>query len=308
MLRPAPPRTGLVVALAALLLAPACSGAPTPPPPSKVTQAEHHLALPAQPPRLARDPNSPFHRPDLVAPPPRSEPQLPPADIEAAIAAAKTARAAGDSFEATNQLYRCANKVPRHTRCEGELAMLLFDTPNHEQAARYYLEQAVADDDPSADADFYRRLGDTLRRAPDWAGAAVAFERMIARTPEPAAADFALLATTLQGVPGREADAAAALHRAFELDPKRLDWLRDEAVLLSQIHERRAEALDMLTRYRDAIAGSDPGKLAEVERQIGDLQYSLEKTPAAAPAPPSTAPTGGKKQRPPRAPAPAGAG
>lgn len=293
MPRPAPADAAVAsprrsaLALAALLLATACGGSPAPPPPSKVTEAKHHLAGPAQPPRLAHDPQSPFRHPDHVAPPPRSEPQLPPAELEAAVAAAQTARAAGDTFEATNQLYRCANKVPKHTRCEGELAMLLFDTPNHEQAARYYLTEAMADDDPTADADFYRRLADTLRRVPDWAAAALALERTLARTPEPAAADFALLATTLQGVPGREAEAAAALHRAFELDPKQLDWLRDEAILLSQIHERRAEALAMLVRYRDAIADTEPDKLPEVERQISDLKYDLEKSPPAAPAPPA---------------------
>jgi tetratricopeptide (TPR) repeat protein len=284
------------VALAALLLAGACGGAPTPPAPTKVGEAQHHLAQPARP---ARDPDSLLRQPNLQAPPPRSEPQLPPEEVEAALAAAKTALAAGDAFEATNQLYRCANKVPKHTRCEGELAIVLLDTPNHEVAARHYLAQAIADDDPSADADFYRRLADALRRAPDWPAAAVALERMLARTPEPAVADVALLATTLQGVAGREADAAAALHRAFELDPERLDFLRDEGILLAQIPARRAEALATLTRYRDAIAGSEPDRLPELERQIAELKADLEKSPPPAPARP-----GSDKQRGPTAPAP----
>lgn len=289
------PRTGLR-ALAALLLAGACGGAPTPPAPTKVAEAKHHLAQPVRP---ARDANSQLRQPNEEVPPPRSEPQLPPAEVEAAIAAAKTALAAGDKFEATNQLYRCANKVPKHTRCEGELAIVLLDTPNHEAAARHYLEQAIADDDPTADADFYRRLADALRRAPNWPAAAVALERTIARSPEPAAADVALLATTLQGVAGREADAAAALHRAFELDPKRLDYLRDEAILLAQIPARRAEALPILTRYRDAIAGSEPDRLPELERQIAELRADLEKSPAPAPARP-----GERDERGPTAPAP----
>jgi tetratricopeptide (TPR) repeat protein len=296
-LAPAVARTGHPLALTALLLAGACGGAPTPPPPTKVAEAKHHLA---EPPRQARDASGPFNTPSLDAPPPRSEPQLPPAELDAALSAAKAARAAGDTFEATNQLYRCANKVPKHTRCEGELGMILLDTPNHEKAARHYLEQAIADDDPSADAEFYRRLADALRRAPSWPSAAVALERMIARTPAPAAEDHALLATTLQGVPGREADAAAALHRAFELDPKKLDYLRDEALLLSQIAQRRAEALAVLTRYRDAIASSAPDQLPAIERQIGELKDLLDDRPkTAAPAPPA----GSDKQRGPAAPA-----
>lgn len=288
------PRTGLR-ALAALLLAGACGGAPTPPAPSKVSEAKHHLAQPVPPPR---DPNSPLRAPNLEPPPPRSEPQLPPEEVEAAVAAAKTAFAAGDKFEATNQLYRCANKVPKHTRCEGELAIILIDTPNHGVTARHYLAEAIADDDPTADADFYRRLADALRRAPDWASAAVALERMLARTPEPAAADVALLATTLQGVPGREVDAAAALHRAFELAPAQLEYLRDEGLLLAQIPERRAEALAILTRYRDSIADTEPDRLPALERQIAELKLDLERSPPAPARPASD------KQRGPTAPAP----
>lgn len=264
MLRPA------TAALAVVLLA-ACGGTPTPPPPTKVTDARQP---PGAAPRV-ESARSPFRHPDKDPPPPRSQPQIPAAEIDAALAAAAAARAAGDTSEILRLLNPCANKVPKHTRCEGELALALAVSPHRKAETRYYLEQAIADDDPSADADFYRRLAQTLRQAPMWPEAAVAFERMIARLPAPTAADYVLLAETLQGIPNREADAAAALHRAFELAPDNLDHLRDEGLLLAQLPDRRAEALPILERYRDAIHSTEPDKLAAVDNVLERLRAEL---------------------------------
>lgn len=277
-----------------------CGGSPAPPAPTKVSEAKHLLA---DPPRTPRDPNTPFRRPDREKPLPRSEPQIPADQIDAALAAASDAKARGQSFEAALALWPCANKVPQHVRCEGELGLVLLEFPQRAAEASYYLEQAVAADDPTADADFYRRLGDGLRKVPLAYEASVAYQRMIARLPAPASADWALLAATLQGVPGRDEEAAAALHRAFELDPQQLDLLRDEALLLAQIEERRAEALALLTRYRDSVAEIAPDKAQAASRQIVTLQVDLEKNPPAAPAAPAApAPGGGQQRRKPAAP------
>lgn len=268
-------------------------GSPAPPAPTKVSESKHVLSEPQRPP--PRDPDSPFRRPDKEKPLPRSEPQIPADEITAALAAADKARAAGDPMGAALALWPCANKVPQHVRCEGELGMLLAEQPNRRYESNYYLEQAIAEDDPTADADFYRRMAGALRKVPMFREAGVAYQRMIARLPAPAAADFAQLAEVLQGVPDNEAQAAAALHRAFELDPTQLDYLRDEGLLLAQVFDRRAEALALLKRYRDAVAKSAPDKAAVVDRNIDGLEYELAKD---APAPPPLeTKAGGNKQR-----------
>ena len=275
MLRHAPAAVvALTLALGSVLVLGAC-GSPAPPAPTKVSESTHVLAQPQRPP--PRDPNSPFRRPDKEKPLPRSEPQIPAEEIAAALAAADKARAAGNATEAALALWPCANKVPQHIRCEGELGMLLADQPNRRYESNYYLEQAIAEDDPTADAEFYRRMAGALRKVPLFREAGVAYERMIARLPAPTADDFAQLADVLQGVPDREAAAAAALHRAFELDPSKLDYLRDEGLLLAQIVDRRAEALALLKRYRDAVARASPDKAAEIDRNIGTLEYEIEK-------------------------------
>ena len=279
----------LAVTFAATL---AACGAPAPPAPTKVSESTHVLA---EPQRVPRDPDSPFRRPDREKPLPRSEPQIPPDQLTAALDAAAAARAVGNHLGTALALYPCANKVPQHIRCEGELGMALAMEPNRRFEANYYLEQAIAQDDPTADADFYRRMAEALRLVPLFREAGVAYERMIARTPAPVADDFARLAEVLQGVPDREAEAAAALHKAFELDPTRLEFLRDEGLLLAQIFERRAEALAILTRYREAVATSAPDKAAAIDRNISNLQYELEKD--APPTPPETKAGGAGRRR-----------
>lgn len=271
MLRPAP-----AVLAAALLVA--CGGTPTPPPPTEVVDASQ---LPLVPPRTPPTAASPFHHPDKEPPPARSEPQIPAAELDAALAAAAAARAAGDTLEVTRLLFPCANKIPKHIQCEGELAIALAGYAPRKAEARYYLEHAVADDDPTADADFYARLAAAMLKMPMWPEAAVALQRRIARLPEPTAADHVALAAVLQGIPKRTSEAAAALQRAFELDPGQLDHLRDAGILLSQLPERRAEALAMLTRYRDAVRTTEPEKLSTVQAQIEQLEAESAAPPPA---------------------------
>ncbi|PCC72032.1 hypothetical protein SAMN02745121_08239 [Nannocystis exedens] len=280
MLRPA-------VLVAALLAA--CGGTPTPPPPTKVEVSSH----PAEPQPVARDAHNPFRRADRDPPPPRSEPQLPQAELDKALAAAAAARAAGNDVEVTQALLPCANKIPKSTRCEGELALVLAKSPGHKAESDYYLKHAIADDDPSADADFYGRLAEALRVAPMLPEAAVALQRRIARLPEPSAADWVALAEVLQGVPRREAEAAEALQRAFELDPSQLKYLRDAGELLSQVPGRGAEALVILERYRDSIRTTEPEALRELDRRIAQVRAETGQPPA-----PSTPPAQGKRAKP----------
>ncbi|WP_434420067.1 tetratricopeptide repeat protein [Nannocystis pusilla] len=281
MLRPA-----VLVAAAALFAA--CGGTPTPPPPTRVEISSH----PAEHQPPPRDAHNPFRRADRDPPPPRSEPQLPPAELDQALAAAAAARAAGDNVEVTQALLPCANKIPKSTRCEGELALVLAKSPGHRAESDYYLKHAIADDDPAADADFYGRLAEALRVAPMLPEAAVALQRRIARLPEPTAADWAALAEVLQGVPRREAEAAEALQRAFERDPSQLKYLRDAGELLSQVPGRGAEALVILERYRDSIRTTEPEALPALDRRIAQVRAETGQ-PAA-----STAPAQGKSAKP----------
>lgn len=273
MLRPAP-----VVLVAASLFA--CGGTPAAPPPTPVEDTKHAAA----PQRKTRDPHNPFRLADRDPPPPRSEPQIPAADVEAALAAAAAARAAGDDIETMRVLLPCANKVPKHTRCEGELAIVLARYPARKAEADYYLKHAIADDDPSADADFYARLAEALKAAPMWPEASVALQRRIDRLPEPSADDYTALAHVLQGVPGRELDAAIALQRAFELEPGQLDHLRDAGLLLGQLPDKAAEAVAMLERYRDAVKSTEPEKVVGIEQRIAQLRAGLDAPAPSAPA------------------------
>ncbi|WAS95136.1 hypothetical protein [Nannocystis punicea] len=281
MLRPA-------VLVAALLAA--CGGTPTPPPPTKVEASAH----PSEQQPVPRDAHNPFRRADRDPPPPRSEPQLPQAELDQALAAAAAARAAGNDVEVTQVLLPCANKIPRSTRCEGELALVLAKSPGHKAETDYYLKQALADDDPTADADFYGRLAQALRAAPMLPEAAVALQRRIARLPEPTAPDWVALAEVLQGLPRREADAAEALQRAFELAPGELKYLHDAGELLSQVPGRSAEALTILERYRDSIRTTEPDALPALERRIAQVRAEAGQAPAPAP---TTAPAQGKSAK-----------
>src|SRR5690606_24945929 len=120
----------------------ACGGTPAAPPPTRVSDARHLPGFqPPAPPAEA----SPFRNPTKEPPPPRSQPQLPPAELDAALAAAAAARAACDENTAMLRLFGCANTIPKHVRCEGELAMILAKYPSPKAEARYYLEQAVID-------------------------------------------------------------------------------------------------------------------------------------------------------------------
>ncbi len=263
--------------LAVALLA---CGPPPAPAPSKVSENGNLLANNRPTPVLP----SPFVNPNEEPPPPRSEPQLPPEELAAVLAKAEGERKIDALVQSSLTLRQCANKVPQSVRCEGELAALLAKTPRHRYEAEYYLTQAIGADDPALDADYYRRLGEGLRVRGRYEDAATAFTRMIERTPKPTAADHALLATVLQGVPSRLSDAADQLRKAYELDPTRHEWLRDEAILLGQQPDKIAQAIARFEEFKTKTTAADV--IADTDRRIGELQYELSAVKEAPSEPP----------------------
>lgn len=266
----------------------ACS-APPPPEPTKVTDQTKNLPL--NKPRS--DVPSPFRHPANEAPSPRSEPQLAPAELEAAIADAATALAGGDEMTATVRLRACANKVPQSIRCEGELAMLLSKHRRHKAEARYYIDQALAADDPGLDEAYYRRLGLALKERGLAADSLIAFERMMQRI-TPTAADWWLLSEALQGVPDRTAEAAEAARKAYELDPTQLEWLRVEAILVGRAPDKIAQSIALFEEYKSKV--KDPEQLADADRKIAELR-ALDRAISAAETK-QRGPTGPRKPAP----------
>lgn len=259
----------------ALAAAAACSE-PPPPNPTKLSQ-EPSALVPEKPPR-SEEP-VPFYNPDLEPPPPRSEPQLPPAELASTLAAVDEALKVGDTMTAMSTLRACANKVPQNVRCEGELAMLLLKKKRFKAEANYYVEQALAADDPGLDDAYYRRFGAAMVAIGRVKEGALAYERMIARS-TPTADDWHLLAVALQGVPERLADAVAASRKAYELDPSHPEWLREEAILLGQIPDKIAQAIARFEEYKTKV--KDPELVADTDRRIEELRR-LENDKAAQP-------------------------
>jgi tetratricopeptide (TPR) repeat protein len=274
------PAGAWILALATL----ACACSTPPPPPSKLAEAESPIQEAALP---KSEVESPFRPPNKEPPLPRSAPQLPPEELAAALNRADEARKIGDNVNLAAALRSCANKIPQNVRCEGELGALLASSPRFKYEADYYLDEAVAAaDDPALDAAYYRRLGQALRDKGRFADAAVAYQRMIDRSTPASAEDYNLLATVLQGAPDRLYEAAEALRRAYELDPTRIEWVRDQAILLGQTPDKLPRAIELFEEFKSRTR--DPDLLAETDRRIGELKYQLERLGAADPG--ATAP------------------
>ncbi len=308
MLRLAP-AGAWILALAALACGTLACGGPPPPPPSKLSEAVSPIQAPPKPTPTVE---SPFRPPSKEPPLPRSEPQLAPAELAAALASAEESRKIGDDVSAAATLRSCANKIPQHVRCEGELAILLARQPRFKYEADYYLDQVVnasADPaaaspgpdskpaspagptdpglngpaDPGLDATYYRRFGEALRDKGRFADAAVAYQRMIDRSAVPSAADYEQLALALQGVPGSLHEPAEALRRAYELDPTRIEWVREQAILLGQTVDQLPRAIELFEEYKTRT--KDPEMLADSDQRIGELKQLLARlTPTPADA------------------------
>jgi len=262
----------------ALVVATAACSDPPPPKPTKVSELAKAAERPTTP--------SPFRNPDIDTPLPRSEPQLPPAELAATLAAVDESLKIGDTSAAIVTLRSCANKVPQSVRCEGELAMLLGKLKRHNAEARYFLDQAINADDPALDDAYYRRFGAAMMSRGLAKEGSVAFERMIARS-KPTAADWYLLSEALQGVPEKLPEAAEAAGKAYALDPSHPEWLRTEAILLSQMPDKIAQAITRFEEYKAKI--KDPDLQQDTDRRIAELR-TIEPAPADTKPPAVTKP------------------
>ncbi len=261
---------GLSIAFSTALFA--CGGGP----PSASKKLESAAApLVVAPERVsAKNPASPFRKPSFEAPLPRSEPQVSEDRLTEILALAESEIATGNTHGAILELRKCANKVPASARCEGTLGQLLVDIPLRRAECRYYLAEAARADDALADAAFYGALGVALMGQGYYEDAATAYQRRIDRGAAQAA-DYESLATALQGLQGRQEDAAEALRRAFELDPTRIDDLHDEGVLRGQLPGQAKQAAKLLREFLARSADLGP-RAVTLEARIAELEAVAE--------------------------------
>ncbi len=126
-------------------------------------------------------------------------------------------------------------------------------------------------------AKLYTNLGNALFLRQDYVGAAAAFENAVSPTRGAPGAyqNWANLADTLNWIPGREAQARAAYHKARELLAPRLARAPDDVLLVSRmgLYAARTGAAadaDKLLRHALALAPNNP----DVHFRVG-LAYEL---------------------------------
>ncbi len=262
--RALPPSTAL-----ALLATLGCSGGSSAPAPKKVSEG----ALIEPPKRPLK--TGPFRDPRIEPPPPRSEPQLAPAELDKTLASARALVEEGQLDRAILTLRTCANKVPASGRCEGELAMLLADKKGYKAEFKYYLAQASETDDPKADADFYRRLAKTAQDKGDFLAGAQAMRFALDRGADDAA-DHAFYAECLSGEQDTLPDAIAAYRAALAKDPEQHRWRYDMGSLLAQTGHP-LEAITELRTFLQATEGQDERRDAKIRAWIAELQAQADR-------------------------------
>lgn len=222
----------------------------------------------APPPKAEAEPG-PFRHPDEDPPPERSGEQLAPEELEAALKEAREQIAKGDKLAAIRTLRKCANKLEPSPRCEGEYGIAMWEVGRHKVYARSFVEAAASMDDAKADADFWRRLGDTATEMARFAAAANAYTQMVFVGGR-SADDYKKLAGALLGKKADVKEAIEALRKGYEADPKRHDLLFDIAILTAQIPDR-ARARELLVEYLEKTEGEDPKRDASVKARIEEL-------------------------------------
>jgi len=279
---------GLGLSLGTASVFPACGGS-TATAPTKIEDAPASLVVAPERPQ-AKDPASPFRKPSKEPPPPRSEPQVSDARLAELLAEAETLVANGDRNGATLVLRECANKVPISPRCEGALGQLLVGIALRRAECRYYLAEAARVDDPQADAEFYRELGDALMGQSLYEDAASAYQRRIGRGAAEAE-DYGLLATALQGLADRQEEAADALKEAFSLDPTKIEYLHDEGVLRGQVPGQAKQAAALLREFLARSTDADDARVLKLEARIVELEAVAAEESAAKGAGSPASPT-----------------
>lgn len=242
------------------------------PEPTKIGERTTLVSPPKAPPK---DPRGPFRHPDTEPPPPRAEAQVEAAALTAILTGAEASRAAGDPDAAIHELRRCANKVPQSAPCEALLGVLLTVHPNRRAEAGYYLGEAARSDDPELQGPVARELAEVLVSRTMFAEAIQVLERRLEREGT-TTADLLLLAQALQGIAGREGEAADTLARAFALDPTQIQWLHDEAVLRGQVPGQARRAAALLKEYLARAHGREPEIAAKIEVRIRELEATAD--------------------------------
>jgi len=250
--------------LFALVLAgAACRSDPAP------TKVDDPAALVSAPTRDKVD--TPFIDPDTEPPPPRTDAQIEPGALAAAIDAARAAIASGNVPHALVQLQRCLNKVPISPACEGLYAATLLEERKQRAWARHFLHEAVSAADASVPDELLRKLGRLAGHNARFQDGAAAFELLVARGTA-TADDYIELAHALQADETRKLQAIEVLEKAYELAPTRHDLLLERAVLTAR-NDREA-AIVLFEQYKQVMA-DDPKQVAIAQRRIENLRREL---------------------------------
>lgn len=215
--------------------------------------------------------DTPFLDPDTDPPPPRTDPQIEPGALAAAIDGANAAIASGDVPHALVQLQRCLNKVPISATCEGLYAATLLEERKQRVWARHFLHEAVIAADASVPDELLRKLGRLAGHNARFEDGARAFELLVARGTAKAE-DYIELAHALQADETRKLQAIEVLEKAYALAPTRHDLLLELAVLTSR-NDRKA-AIVLFEQYKRVMA-DDPTQVAIAERRLENLRREL---------------------------------
>jgi tetratricopeptide (TPR) repeat protein len=216
--------------------------------------------------------DTPFFDPDKEPPGPRSGDLPPPEEVAKLLGNARTQVAQGRPATAITFLRRCANKIPASVACEAELGILFTERGSARAHGRYYLAEAANVDDPSVDADTYRRVARTAEKAAQYETAAAAWGVVVGRE-RATAEDFFAYAQALQADPARRGEAVDALTRVYELDPTHYEAVRDRGILQAQLGDREG-ALASFREYVGKVGNHSPHR-ASIEQRIAELEHDL---------------------------------
>ncbi len=259
----------------ALCMAVACGGSDTPVP-KKVSELE-----PVVKPRVKPERDGPFHNPNVDPPGPRTQTQIPSADLARTIERGKAQAGEGRTTVAIQTLRKCANRIPQSVECEAELALTMFAADQHVAHARYFLAEASRADPAQAEDALYRRMGTMALDKAQFSTARSAYGVLVAR--ETATADdLEQYAYALQSEAGYTDEAADAYARAYALDGTRHELLRKRATLLAQAGDH-ARAADLFEAYVEKGSPDPKVKTALQERVISLREEALAQAKAQPP-------------------------
>jgi tetratricopeptide (TPR) repeat protein len=256
----------------AVILATGCVDEDAPEPVKLERASPFERDVPRQKPS---NPDSPLRNPAYETPNGPDGPQVPEAEIEAALAEAAKHAALGDVPQQRIALAKCANKTPPSARCDGELGLSMIAAKNRRATALYHLLAAASLDDPQADASLYARVGQALWGHGKQAESVLAFQRAVDR--DPTAEHLFMLGQALSLVNDRLLEAADFMAQARGKDD-RIAWLHDEAVIRGQIpaREQAAAALALFRLYIERAATTPAEQLPTPPDRLAPRMAELE--------------------------------